>query len=122
MAVHIFNLRNVPEDEADDIRQLLETNRIEYYETPAGRWGMSAPGLWVTDDTQRDRAKELLARYQEERALRARQQYAEQLASGQHRSLWDSIKAQPLRFTGVLLAIGFVVYVSLTPFLNLIAG
>ena len=73
MAVRIFDLRGVPDDEAEDVRQLLSRYAIEYYETPAGRWGISSPGLWILDNTQAKCSRELIARYQQDRAMRARQ-------------------------------------------------
>jgi len=118
MAVQIFNLRNVPDDEADDIRQLLTTHHIEHYETPAGRWGMSSPALWITDDEQREQVVELIAQYQQQRALDARQLYETQKAQGQHLTLLGLVKLHPLRYVAALLAIAFIMFVSVGPFLK----
>ena len=118
MAVQIFNLRGVPDDEAEDIRQLLVTHHIEHYETPAGMWGMSSPALWITDDEQREQVKELIAQYQQQRALSARQLYETQKAQGQHLTLWGLVKVHPLRYVAALLAIAFIVFVSVGPFLK----
>lgn len=119
MAEQIFNLRNVPEDEADEICQLLTEHHIDFYETPAGRWGMSSPGLWVNDAAQFEPAKQLIARYQQERTVRARQLYAEQKAQGQQLTLWASVKMHPMRVVAALLVLGFVLYVSVGPFLKI---
>lgn len=118
MAVQIFNLRGVPDDEAEDIRQLLADHHIEYYETPAGLWGISSPGLWITDDDQRPQAANLLAQYQQQRALDARQRYEAQKAQGQHLTLWGLVRLHPLRYVAALLAIAFIVFVSVGPFLK----
>ena len=118
MAVQIFNLRGVPDDEAEDIRQLLVTHHIEHYETPAGRWGLSSPALWITDDDQREHVAGLITRYQQQRALDARQLYETQKAQGQHLTLWGLVKAHPLRYVAALLAIAFIVFVSVGPFLK----
>jgi len=118
MAVQIFNLRNVPDDEAEDIRQLLTTHHIEHYETPAGRWGMSSPALWITYDDQREHVVTLIAQYQQQRALSARQLYDEQKAQGQHLTLWGLVKLHPLRYVAALLAIVFIMFVSVGPFLK----
>jgi len=122
MAVLIFNLRSVPDDEAEEVRQVLVENQIDFYETPPGLWGLSLPGLWITDESQREHAKELIARYQEERRLRARQHYEDLKAQGLHVTLWDSIRLQPLRAIGVLAAIVFMLYVTLFPFLRMIGA
>jgi hypothetical protein len=119
MALQIFNLRGVPDDEAEDIRQLLAAHTIDYYETPAGRWGMSSPGFWIRDDTQLERATSLIAQYQQERAMHARQHYEELKARKQHLTLWGLMKLHPLRFVAALLAIAFVVYLSVGPFLRM---
>ena len=118
MAVQIFNLRGVPDDEAEDIRQLLAYHHIEYYETPAGLWGISSPALWITDDDQRPRGADLIAQYQQQRALDARQRYEAQKAQGQHLTLWGLVKLHPLRYVAALLAIAFIVFVSVGPFLK----
>ncbi len=118
MAVQIFNLRGVPDDEAEDIRQLLVAHHIEHYETPAGRWGMSSPALWITDAARREHVRELLAQYQQQRALAARQLYEAQKAQGQHLTLWGLVKLRPLRYVAALLALAFIVFVTLGPFVK----
>ena len=81
-------------------------------------WGMSSPALWITDDEQREQVKELIAQYQQQRALSARQLYETQKAQGQHLTLWGLVKLHPLRYVAALLAIGFIVFVSVGPFLK----
>ncbi len=122
MAVQLFNLRGVPDDEAEEVRQLLESHHIEHYETPAGRWGMSMPALWIKDDAQLEQASSLLAQYQHERALRVRQDYAELKAQGQHLTPWALMRRHPLRFIAALLAIAFIIFVTLGPFILKIRG
>ena len=39
MAKLFLNLRNVPGDEAHEVRELLRTNAIDFYETPPSPWG-----------------------------------------------------------------------------------
>ena len=57
MAKLFLNLRNVPGDEADDVRDLLRANAIDFYETQPSPWGISAGGLWIEDVDQLTRAK-----------------------------------------------------------------
>ncbi len=118
MATRVFNLRNVPDDEAEEVRQLLETHQIEFYETPAGSWGMSMPSLWVPDDSVADRAKSLIADYQEQRAITARQIYEAEKASGQQRTFWMILSEGPGRFLFYILLILFFLYLSIMPFLK----
>ena len=56
MAQLVFRLKNVPEEEADDIRALLDEHDIEFYETSAGRWQISMAGIWVRDKEQAQQA------------------------------------------------------------------
>ncbi len=122
MAVRIFNLRNVPDDEAEDIRELLQQDNIDFYETPAGNWGVSVPSLWVRDEIQEPRAKSLIAAYQKERQIKAKAEYARQQAAGEQRTIFDSIKENPLRFIAYMLIIVGLLYISTMPFLNLAKG
>lgn len=71
MAKLLLNLRNVPEDEADEVREWLERESIEFYETKASPWGISSGGIWVRDDSEAVRAKALMADYQVQRRERA---------------------------------------------------
>src|SRR5690606_3754815 len=72
MAKLLLNLRNVPDDEADDVRAFLAAARIEHYETRPGPFGISAGGIWLREDEDVPRAKRLRAEYQHERAIRIR--------------------------------------------------
>jgi len=121
MPVLVFRLRNVPDDEAEEIRQLLSDNGVEYYETPAGNWGISMPSLWLNDENahQRDRAKALIDTYQEERAIRIRKEYDELKAQGKHRTMLDVVKEQPLELLFYTALAALVLYLSSLPFLYL---
>lgn len=118
MPARLFNLRNVPEDEAEDIRALLNDNTIDFYETPAGNWGISMPAMWVKDEIQLEKAKALIKGYQEERAVRVRQDYEEQRARGNHKTLLDSFRENPLRFVAYLLVVCGLLYLTLNPFIS----
>jgi len=60
MSALLFSLRNVPYDEAEEIRQLLTSSEVEFYETPAGKWGISSPAIWLQDKNELQRAKSLI--------------------------------------------------------------
>lgn len=42
MAKLLLNLRNVPDDEADEVRVLLREHLVQVYETRPSPWGISA--------------------------------------------------------------------------------
>ena len=57
MTTLLLNLRRVPDDEADEVRALLEQNQILFYETAPSMWGISSGGIWLTQPEDRERAK-----------------------------------------------------------------
>lgn len=120
MPVPLFRLRNVPDDEAEEIRQLLTENHIEFYETPAGNWGISMPSIWLDDDTQLVRAKALIESYQEERAIRKRQEYEQLKKEGKQRTIFDVAREQPLLLIFYLAIVSLILYVSTKPFIDLV--
>ncbi len=121
MPTLLLNLRHVPDDEADEIRALLEAHRIRFYETPPSRWGISMGGIWIGDDDQAVHARRLLDDYQEDRARRARAEYAERRRTRTAETIVDRFRAHPLRsllFTAIAAAL---LYFIIRPFF-LIAG
>lgn len=119
MAKLLFSLRNVPEDEADDVRELLEDNHIEFYETSAGNWGISVPAIWLQDKAEYKRAKALIDAYEKERFIEQRAIYEQLKREGQHRTFLDIIKENPLRFILYITIILLLLYFSTRPFINL---
>jgi hypothetical protein len=119
MSLLLFSLRNVPDDEAEDVRQLLASNDVEFYETPAGKWGISSPGIWLHDQNELPRAKSLIEAYQKERFVRHRQEFESLRRQGRHRTIVHAIVEHPLRFIFYLAVIAIVLYLSIVPFFRL---
>lgn len=119
MAVQLFNLRGVPEDEADEIRSLLAEHKIDFYETPAGNWGMSLPALWLQDESQLVQAQDLIESYQLQRQQRVRAEYDEMKVQGKQRGVWQLFCEYPLRFIIYIIFLTIVVYFSVSPFVRL---
>lgn len=115
----LFRLRGVPEDEADDVRDLLSEHEIRYYETSEGNWKIAVAAIWLPDQAQLGEARELLAVYQESRARQARARHHEERADGTAPTLWQRIREHPLRFLAYLAAAGAVGYLTVMPFLSL---
>jgi hypothetical protein len=119
MPLQLFSLRGVPEDEAEDIRQLLQEHEIEFYETSAGNWGVSLPAIWLSDESpQLDEARALIDSYQLERVERARESYQQLKAEGRERNLLTMLWESPLQVAIYLLLIGLILFISLTPMLS----
>lgn len=119
MAKLLFKLNGVPEDEAQDIRDLLDEHTIDYYETPAGRWGISLAAIWLRDETQWHWANELIDAYQHQRYQHAREEYDRLRAEGRLEGWLDRLRAQPIQMLVYLLAIAAVLYISILPFIHL---
>ena len=105
----LFKLRNVPEDEAEEVRELLSEHQIDFYETSAGNWGISMPALWVRKESQFQQARTLLDTYQAERSARVRAEYDRLKREGKHKTIIDSFRQNPFAFVAYL----FVVYALL---------
>ena len=118
MPVLLFKLNNVPEDEAEEIRDLLDTNNISYYETSAGNWRISLAAIWLNDKTQYEKARGLIDKYQLDRASKARQSLNEFNVEGHDGSFLVRLKEEPLRYLLYLLVILVVLYFSTIPFYN----
>lgn len=119
MANIFFRLRNVPDDEADEVRQLLDDHLIPWYETSAGRWGISFPAIWLSDDRDQQRARQLLDAYQAERVQTQRREVSERLQRGEQLTILSQFLQRPLRTILAVVVILVVVYFSVTPFLSL---
>ncbi|MBW3551161.1 MAG: hypothetical protein KY442_10215 [Proteobacteria bacterium] len=108
MSKLLLNLRHVLDDEIDDVRAMLQTHRIEFYETQPSRWGISHGGIWLTHDEDLPEAKRLMADYQAARRTRVRAEHAAARREGTAETLWDVVRTQPLRVLLTLLAIAFL--------------
>lgn len=116
MGVLVFSLRNVPDDEADAVRALLQDNGIAFYETSGGRWGTAVPALWLEDKTELARARQLIDAYQTQRAAVQQEHYARLQQTGQAPRMRDMFRANPLRFVLYVALILAVLYFSTKPF------
>lgn len=119
MPVLLFKLNGVSEEEANEVRSLLDTHCIEFYETSAGRWGVSMPGIWLPDNDQVEDAKKLLEKYQSDRLIRFQQENHELMQESFLSSMWLGFKQRPVKFFLASIAIIFVIALSLYPLFDL---
>jgi hypothetical protein len=117
MAKLLLNLRNVPDDEADEVRALLDEHGIDCYETQPSMWGVSAGGIWLAQAEQEAQAEALLVDYQRQRAQRARAEREAALREGRAPSSWAGIRAQPGQALAAVLGILLMLAVATLPFL-----
>lgn len=120
MARLLFKLAQVPDDEAAEIRALLDEHHIRYYETDAGFFRVGLDAIWLADNTQEQEARALIADYQQARSALQQQNYARLVEAGQVPSVWQHFCAQPVRFLLLVCAILFVAGLTLLPFLMLL--
>jgi hypothetical protein len=120
MAKLLLNLRHVPDDEASEVRELLDGHGIAYYETRPSRWGVSAGGIWLRENRDADRAGQLMAEYQRTRQARAREAFAAARRAGEVPTLMELARQQPLRVIGLIAAIALILAVSAIPFVMLL--
>lgn len=118
MPTLLFKLRNVPEDEAQDIRRLLDRHQVDYYETSGGRWGLGMPGFWAADTNNFHRGRALIDRYEEERRQRHRELHRQLRAEGKSKTFFDGIRSDPLRILLYIAIIAVIAYFSVKPFLD----
>jgi len=113
-----MNLRHVPEDEADEVRALLDARGIAHYETQAGRWRISLAGIWV-EDADFAAARSALDVYQAERAARVRAEREDARARGEEPGLIENLRANPRGALLALIVIALMLTLTLWPWLFL---
>ena len=118
MSKLVFRLRNVPINEAQDIRELLEDNDIAYFETSAGNWGISFPAIWIHESEKFELTRQLIDEYQNERAERLRKEYQSSRANGEVKTVWQSFTENPLRFTAfsAIIVVILIIYMRVFVF------
>lgn len=116
MPTLLMNLRQVPDDEADEIRELLTQSAVTFFETPPSRFGISAGSIWLGDDAQRERAVQLLAQYQQQRRERARDTLTEAQRAGHPATFWALLRSEPLRVVSALIVIVVLIGLCLLPY------
>jgi len=120
MSKLLLNLRNVPDDEADEVRALLDAHGIAHYETRPGPFGISAGGIFVAENADAAQARRLMAGYQQERSRRARAERAEAIRDGSAETFLALLRAQPGQVALRVLAILFVLALMALPVLLLL--
>lgn len=119
MAKILFRLNGVSDDETNDVRELLTNNAIDFYETSSGNWGVSMPAIWLSEDSQFEKAQALLNAYQNGRTIKMREEYARLKREGKNKTFVDSVVQNPVRFTIHLSLALLVIYLSVMLVLDL---
>ncbi len=110
MAILLFSLRGVPDDEAFEIKDLLDTHNVVYYETSAGNWGISMPALWLKNEEQLKSAQKLLNEYHNQRAITQREIYLTLKKEQKNKGIFNAFIENPIKFFIYIAAIAFIIY------------
>lgn len=108
----LLNLRDVPDDEADALRRALEAEQVDYYELPPSAFGISAGSIWIRDEIEYSRARDVFERAQDDYAHTAR-------AARAVPSFVEHFRAEPGRVIGHILAAILVLLLISWPILEL---
>ncbi len=119
MAKLIFKLKSASYDEADDIKNLLTENNIDFYETPPGNWEISMHALWLNDEAEYTQAKQLIDEYQLKRSQRIKLETQEKIDNGELETFFQRLLNRPVQFIFILAIILFILYLSIMPFLEI---
>ena len=119
MAHLLFRLRHVTDEEAMEVRQLLEAHGFDVYETQAGFFRLGVDAIWLRNPAQRDDAEAALTEYQAERQANARQAHEEALARNEAPTLWRRLAEHPFQVTLVMVAVVLIALLTLLPFIGL---
>ena len=116
----LLNLRLATDDEADDIRALLDEHQVDWYETKPGFWGISGGGIWLRDLERAAEVKGLLDAYQAQRVVRVRAEQEAARRDGTAPTFLSELRANPARMLIQLLAAALLVAITIAlPFMLL---
>ncbi len=115
----LMNLRNVPEDEAEEVEGLMADHEIVHYRTPPGPFGITAGGIWLRNEADYSRARALLDDYQAARLERSRAELAQARQEGRAETWWSLARRQPVKTLVYLLLAVFILMVLFAPVLQL---
>lgn len=116
MATLLFKLSQVPEDEAEDIRKLLDDGGFDVYETSAGFFGLGVAAIWLRDNNDLSRARRLIDDYQQQRADTMHADYLARINTGDEPSFWQQSLQYPFRLLGTIVVVALILAVIMLPF------
>lgn len=115
----VFKLAGVEEDEANDVRDLLDQLDLAYYETDGGRWRIGVQAIWVIHSEDFERARQAIDEYQTVRSQRFHQEREQNDSCHWLIGFWRRCIESPLHVFMSVLSIAIVLGVTLIPFITL---
>ena len=117
MPEFLFKLNNVPDDEAEEIRRILHEHAIDFYETSAGKWGVSSAAIWLPNNKQMQQALMLIHEYQQDRQNRVKMEYQQLQQEGKTESFLTRTWQRPIQSCLYIALILAILYISIKPFI-----
>jgi hypothetical protein len=116
----LLNLRMATDEEAAEIRELLDRHGVDWYETQPGFWGISAGGIWLRDLERAAEVKGVLDAYQKQRVVRVRAELEAERREGRAPTFVGELRAHPGRMLVQLLAVVLLIVLTIAlPFVLL---
>ena len=115
----LLNLRNVTEEEAEEVAELMAENGIEHYRTPVGPFGITAGGIWLREKEDFPRARALMDDYQAERSRRVRAELEQARREGRADTFWTHLRRHPMRTVIYLAFAVLILMIFFAPVLQL---
>ena len=94
----------------------MDEHKIAYYETTPGIWGLSFAGIWLEDESHYDQAKSIVDDYQATRYEKAVEQRKIAQECGELITWSQTLRKHPVKVTAVIVFVGIVLYLTITPF------
>lgn len=119
MAVMVFRLNGVPDDEAEDIRQLMAEHQFDVYETQPGFFGIGLAAIWLKDEDQFSAVRAVIDEYQQQRSQRLSEEHKQMVVDGQAPTLLSRFRSAPITVVLYLIAAVIILALSIKPFFSL---
>ncbi|MFT5592496.1 MAG: hypothetical protein ACI8SR_000855 [Oceanicoccus sp.] len=120
MGALLLRLKHVPEDEYQEVCDLLNAHDLAYYETTSGFWGVGMAAIWLNDAAQLPKAHDVLNDYMRNRQMKMQADFEQAQQQGESRTLSSTFAAQPVTFVLYVLAVIGILALSILPFLGLL--
>lgn len=118
MSLLLFRLNNVPQEEADAVREILREGNIDFYETSAGAFGISVAAIWLRDKSKAAHARQIIAEFQEQHSRQLRAEWEAGRTRGDVDTFLKRLRREPFKMLLLIAGLIVILYVSIVPWLS----
>lgn len=119
MARLLIKTRGATEEEIEGMQQLLQEHQLACYHTDAGRWRIGVDALWIANEEDYPRARELVEQFQQDFSRERREHWQQLQAQGQAPTFIQGLFMQPVKVVLALVGIAAIAAISIVPFVYL---